>query len=260
MGETMAVKQGYPKFGELVLCTARRISQFAAWCSLDEYQNLEGMIHISEAAGKWVHDIKKFIKPNKQYVAKIVKVDPQANVLNLSLKRVSKSEERSKWNEFRKEQRADNILKVIAHELGISVEQGYEKIGFKLQEEFGDLYSGFEEINKSPPTLSKLGIQENWHDAILKVLEKNFIEKEFNIKAELEMFSYESDGVERIKKLLQAIEKSGISVAYISAPKYRLQMKTKNPKSDTKKFEQEIEKITTEANKVNVNVSYSLIQ
>ena len=256
----MATKQGYPRFGELVLCTARRISQFAAWCSLDEYQNLEAMIHISEAAGKWVHDIKKFIKPNKQYVAKVVKVDPQANVVNLSLKRVSKSEERSKWNEFRKEQRADNILKVIAHELGISVEKAYEEIRFKLQEEFGDLYTGFEEINKSPSILSKLGIQEKWHQPILKVLEKNFVEKEFNIKVELQMSSYESDGVERIKKLLQAIEKSGISVAYISAPKYRLEMTTKNPKADTKKFEQDIQKITAEASKVNVDVSYSMIE
>jgi len=256
----MATKQGYPRFGELVLCTTRRISQFAAWCSLDEYQNLEAMIHISEAAGKWVHDIKKFIKPNKQYVAKVVKVDPQANVINLSLKRVSKSEERSKWNEFRKEQRADNILKVIAHELKLTPEEAYKEIGFKLQEEFGDLYAAFEEINKSPSILSKLGVQEKWHDATLKVLEKNFVEKEFNIKAELQMSSYESDGVERIKKLLQAIEKNGISVSYISAPKYRLEMKTKSPKADTKKFEQEIQKITLEGNKINVDVSYSLIQ
>lgn len=256
----MAVKQGYPRFGELVLCTTRRISQFAAWCSLDEYQNLEGMIHISEAAGKWVHDIKKFIKPNKQYVAKVVKVDPQANVLNLSLKRVSHSEERSKWNEFRKEQRADNILKVIAHELGIPIDKAYEEIGFKLQEEFGDLYAGFEEVNKSPSTLSKLGIQEKWHGAVLGVLQKNFIEKEFQLKAELQMSSYEGDGVERIKKLLQNLEKTGISISYISAPKYRLEMKTKNPKSDTRKFEQEIEKISSEAGKVNVDVSYSMIQ
>lgn len=256
----MAVKQGYPKFGELVFCTARRISQFAAWCSLDEYQNLEGMIHISEAAGKWVHDIKKFIKPNKQYVAKVVKVDPSANVLNLSLKRVSHSEERSKWNEFRKEQRADNILKVIAHELDISVEQAYDKIGFKLQEEFGDLYTGFEEINKSPSLLSELGIPEKLQDSILKVLKKTFVEKEFELKAELQVSSYESDGVDRIKKLLQSLEKSGISISYISAPKYRLELKTKNPKADTKKFEQEIQKVTDEANKMNVNVSYSMIQ
>lgn len=256
----MAVKQGYPRWGELVLCTARRIGQFAAWCSLDEYQNLEGMIHISEAAGKWVHDIKKFIRPNKQYVAKVVKVDPQANVLNLSLKRVSKSEERSKWNEFRKEQRADSILKVIAHKLGISVEKAYEEIGFKLQEEFGDLYSGFEEINESPSTLSKLGIHEKWHETILGVLQKNFIEKEFKLKAELQMSSYEGDGVDRIKKLLQDLEKNDISVSYISAPKYRLEMKTKNPKADTRKFEQEIQKITSEADKVNVSVSYSMVQ
>lgn len=256
----MAVKQGYPKFGELVLCTARRISQFAAWCSLDEYQNLEGMIHISESAGKWVHDIKKFIKPNKQYVAKVVKVDPQAGILNLSLKRVSKSEERNKWNEFRKGQRAGGILKVIAHELNISTEQAYEEVGFKLQEEFGDLYTAFDEINKSPSMLSKLGIKEKWHEIILGVLEKNFIEKEFDIKVELEMYSYESDGVERIKKLLQNFEKGGILVAYISAPKYRLEMRTKNPKADTKKFEQEIQKIILEASKVNVNVSYNLIQ
>lgn len=256
----MAVKQGYPQFGELVLCTAKRISQFAAWCSLDEYQNLEAMIHISEAAGKWVHDIKKFIKPNKQYVAKVVKVDPTNNVINLSLKRVSRSEERSKWNEFRKGQRANSILKVIAHELDISIEKAYDEIGFKLQEEFGDLYTALEEINKSPSILSKLGIQEKWHDTILKVLEKNFIEKEFKIKIELQISSYESDGVERIKKLLQNLEKGGVTVSYISAPKYRLEMKTKNPKADTKKFEQEIQKTISDANKINVNVSYNLIQ
>lgn len=126
--------------------------------------------------------------------------------------------------------------------------------------EFGDLYSGFEEINESPSTLSKLGIQEKWHEAILGVLKKNFIEKEFELKAELQMSSYEGDGVEMIKKLLQSLEKNGISVSYISAPKYRLGMKTKNPKADTRKFEQEIQKITSEASKINVDVSYSMVQ
>ena len=256
----MAAKQGYPQFGELVLCTARRIGQFAAWCSLDEYQNMEGMIHISEAAGKWVHDIKKFIKSNKQYVAKVVKVDPKNNVINLSLKRVSKSEERSKWNEFRKEKRADSILKVIAHELGISVDKAHEDIESKFQEEFDDLYAAFEEINKSPSILSKLGVPEKMHDAILKVLAKNFVEKEFVIKIEMQMSSYEGDGVERIKKLLGKLENGGINVSYISAPKYRLEVKTKNPKADTKKFEQDIQKVAEEADKINVDVSYNLIQ
>ncbi|MEM5802756.1 MAG: hypothetical protein QXO57_02250, partial [Candidatus Aenigmatarchaeota archaeon] len=245
--------------GELVICTVRKISQFAAWCSLDEYQNLEGMIHISEAAGKWVHDIKKFIKLNKQYVAKVVKVDPQANLINLSLKRVSKNEERNKWNEFRKEQRAIGILRVIAKELGISEENAHESIGFKLQEKFGDLYTGFEEVNKSPTLLAKLNIPEKWHESISKILEKTFVEKEFKIKAELQMLCYEGDGIERIKKLLQDLEKNGMLVSYVSAPKYRVELKTKNPKADTKKFERELQKIVSEGSKINVDVNYSMI-
>ncbi len=253
-------KRGYPNIGELVLCTSRRISQFAAWCSLDEYENLEGMIHISEAAGKWVHDIKKFIKPNKQYVAKVVKVDPSANVLNLSRKRVSKSEERGKWNEFRKHQRADSILKVIAKEMGKTPDEAYKEIGFKLQEEFNDLYSAFEEVKKSPSILSKLEIPEKWHEPVLKVLEKTFIEKIFEIKGELTVSSYEGDGVERIKKILKMVEKSGLGVYYVSAPKYRIELTTKNPKADRKKIEHDMESISSEAQKSKVIFSYSLIE
>ncbi|MBI2547354.1 MAG: hypothetical protein HYW23_02810 [Candidatus Aenigmarchaeota archaeon] len=256
----MAAKEGFPKWGELVICTARKITQFAAWCSLDEYQNLEGMIHISEAAGKWVHDIKKFIKPNKQYIAKVVKVDQADNVINLSLKRVSKSEERSKWNAFRKEQRAEGILNVMAKELKLTQEQAYEEIKSKLQEEFNDLYSAFEEAKKSPEILTKVGIQKKWHDAILGILKKTFIEKEFHIKAELQITSYDGNGVEKLKELLQALEKAGITVSYISAPKYRVEMKTKNPKADTKKFENELQKIVSEANKIDAEATYSMIQ
>lgn len=256
----MVKKQGIPRQGELVFCTVNRMGQFAAWCTVDEYENLEGMIHISEAAGKWVHDIKKFIKPNKQYVTKVVKIDPATNTINLSLKRVSKSEEKSKWNEYRRMQRGDNMLKIIAKDIKSTPEQAYKDFGFVLQEEYGDLYIAFEEIDKSPSLLEKLKVPQKWHEPILKVLEKNFIEKEFDLRAELSMSSYESDGIERIRKFLQNLEKTGISVSYISAPKYRLEMKTKNPKLDTKKFERELQKIKEDAVKSSVMVEYSMIQ
>lgn len=253
------MKQGLPKPGSLVLCTIKRIGQFAAWCDLDEYQNLEGMIHISEAAGKWVRDIKKFIKPNKQYVAKVVKID-ESNTINLSLKRVSKSEEKKKWGDHRKGQRAEGMLKLIASEVGEELDKAYNEIGFKLQEEFGDLYAGFEEIKKDPKILSDLDIPKKWHAVLLDVVEKSFLEKEFTLKVELQVQSYESDGVERIKKVLEGLEKDGMDVAYISAPKYQIEVKTKNPKSDTRKFEQKIEKVTSEAIKLGVQIDYKFIE
>ena len=49
----MVKKKGLPKWSELVLCTTTRITPFAAWCTLDEYETedgspIEGMIHISK--------------------------------------------------------------------------------------------------------------------------------------------------------------------------------------------------------------------
>ncbi|MEM7821706.1 MAG: S1 RNA-binding domain-containing protein, partial [Candidatus Aenigmatarchaeota archaeon] len=106
----MVRKRGLPKWSELVLVTVEKLSPYAAWCKLIEYPGVEGMIHVSEVAGKWVHDIRDFIKINKQYVAKVIKVDYQKNFVNLSLKRVSKQDEKEKMNFFRKEQRAEKLL------------------------------------------------------------------------------------------------------------------------------------------------------
>lgn len=255
----MATKHGLPEFGELVICRVKRISQFAAWCDLEEYKNLEGMIHISEVAGKWVHDIKKFVKLEKQYVAKVIRVDEATKTLNLSLKRVSDSEERRKWDEFRKEQRAEGILKVAAKELEISLEHAYEKIGFPLRERFADLYTALVEIKKSPETLIDLKIPEKWQKVLVETIGKSIVEKEFELKAELQLISYENDGIERIKEVLKNLEKSGVDVSYITAPKYRLEIKTKNPKADSKKFEQQIQKAVEQANKLKIEASYNII-
>jgi len=254
----MSAKQGTPRSGELVICTPKKISQFAAWCDIEEYPNIEGMIHISEVAGKWVHDIKKFVKVGKQYIVKVVKIDE--NTVNLSLKRVSKSEEKSKWNQFRKGQRADSILKIIAKELNLPIEEVYEEIKLPLQENFGDLYAAFEEIKKSPELLTKLEVPKKMHEGIVKVLQKALVDKEYTIKAEVQLQSYDGDGIKRIKSILENLVENGIHVAYISAPKYMLEIKSKNPKADRRKLEQEIEKSMADAHKLNLEVKYNLVE
>jgi len=70
----LVIKKGFPEFGELVLCTVTRVTTFAAWCKLEEYPNIEGMVHISEVVGKWIYDIREFVKEGKQYVAKVIKL------------------------------------------------------------------------------------------------------------------------------------------------------------------------------------------
>lgn len=257
----MVVRKGMPGFNEFVICTVRKISPFAAWCTLEEYPELEGMIHISEVAGKWVRDIRNFVKQDKQYVAKVVRVDRERNSVNLSLKRVSKRDEKDKLNEYRKEQRAEKILEQAGKELKKNLDQTYDEIGFLLQEKFGELFVALEEIKKEPGLLDKLGVKEEWKNVLLKIIEKAFVEKEVALKAEVELRSYASDGIERIKNLLKELEKdSKAEVRYISAPKYRIEIKTKNPKVDEKNLRQHLDKLVSESKQLEVEAGYRFVK
>ncbi len=255
----MVKKNGLPNPGEVVLCTVQRITPFAAWCILEEY-NVEGMIHISEVAGKWIHDIREFVKPNRQYVAKVVRVDEQKNLVNLSLKRVSKYDERTKMNEFRMGHRAEKMLERAGKELNKTLKQSYQEAGFLLQERFGGLINAFEEISKSKEVLGELDMPKNWKDALLKVVEKAFKVKEIVLKVELELKSYAEDGVERIKKVLTSLDVNGLEISYISAPKYRLELKTSDPKTAEKILREKLDAISKSQKPMEIESVYRFVK
>jgi len=235
-------KKGLPKVGELVLCKVERVSQFAGWCVLEEYPDIRGMIHISEAVGKWISDIREYVKMNKQYVAKVIRVDPEKKFVTLSLRRVSDFEAKEKLNAFRKEKKAEKILEKAAEKLGKNLDQAYQEIGYALQEQFESLSAAMDAIKNSKSSLLQ-SFPEQWIEALSEIIQKTFKEKEIVLKAEIEIKSYAPDGVEKIKNALLKLENLGLTVKYISAPKYRVEIKTKNPKVEEKKLKEILESV-----------------
>jgi translation initiation factor 2 subunit 1 len=256
----LPIRKGLPEWGELIICTVKRITPYAAWCDLEEYPGIEGMIHVSEVSGKWVHDIREFVKVNKQYIAKVVKIDYQKNFVNLSLKRVSKDEEKEKMNIYRREQRAEKMLEQIAKEFGKNLEQAYEEVGFLLQEKFGELFVAFDEARKGSDQLIKQGVPEKWALAITKSAEVSFQERKIIIKADVELKSFAGDGIKKIKDVLSELENNGIVVKYISAPKYRVEISGKDPKATEKKLVESLEAAIKQIKKFEGEGSYKLIK
>jgi translation initiation factor 2 subunit 1 len=256
----MVRRKGLPEWGELVVCKVKRVSPFAAWVDLEEYPEAKGMIHISEAAGKWIYDIKEVIKLNKQYVAKVIRIDYQKNFISLSLKRVGKKEEKEKLNEYRKEQRAEKILEQAAKLIGKNLDQAYEEVGFLIQAKFGSLYDFFKKIRKSEKELLKLNFDEKWNKALLETVKRSLREKVRKIVAELELKSFASDGIERIKNLLSQLEKKGLNIKYVSAPRYRIEMVTSEPKIAEKKLRELLDNMIKTASSMEISATYRLIK
>jgi len=233
----MVKRTGIPKYGENVIVTVKSITPNSALCSLDEYPEVEGMIHVSEVAGKWVRDIKKYVKVGKQYVAKVINVDEEKNFVFLSMKRLSKREKELKMNEIKKEQKSEKILNLFAKKKGISLEKAYEIVGFKLQEIYGDMYEGFEYALKQPEHLIKNGISKEIVDDLAEAAQEFIKKKEVEIKAEIRLKFFTPNGIEKIKQVLLDVKnKYNLNIKYVSAPKYLVEIKTNDPKHAQKEL------------------------
>jgi translation initiation factor 2 subunit 1 len=255
----MVKRKGLPEMNELVMCTVKRITPYAAWCYLDEY-GIEGMIHISEAAGRLVHDIREFVKSGKQYVAKVVKIEADKNIVNLSLKRVSKKDEKDKLNSYRRAQQAEKLLEMAARTLKKNIDEAYEEAGFLLQDKFGELFIAFEEARREPDILEKSGVPKRWAEALLPIINKAIKEKETLLKFDINMISYEGDGVERIKQIVSELEKVGLKVSYISAPRYMAELVSRSPKEDEKRMLSALESLAHKAKQSKVEFGYKLVK
>ena len=123
----------------------------------------------------------------------------------------------------------------------MTLDKVYENVGFKLQEEFGEMFRAFESASKSPEPLIKSGIQPKWAKIIHFIAKENIQKKKVKIKVELEIKSYSGDGIDNIKKFLKNLtNKYGINVKYISAPKYNVEIVSDNPKLAEKQLKENL--------------------
>ncbi len=247
----------FPEVGEKVIVTVKNVNPYSVIVALDEYNNKEGMIHISEVARKWIKDIRDFVKVGQKRPALVIKVDRQKNYINLSLKRLEKRDIEEKMNEFKREQKAEKMLALVGKKLGMSLDEAYEKIGFMLQETFEEMFKAFYIALTNSEMLAKKGIPEKYAKAIIDVAKKNMQLKEVKISGILNLSCAKPDGIKRIKKVLMEAEKEGFEVKYISAPSYSISIKTRNIKESEIKLAKMAEKLIKKIEKVGGTGSFS---
>lgn len=217
-----------PERDELVICRITKLHPNSAYAQLVEYDKT-GMIHVSEVAKRWVRDIREFVKENQYVVCRVMKVE--GDHIFLSIKRVFKEQANSKLNEFKRERKAEKMFELAAKELGKNLDQSYDEIGYKLQDEFGSLSKALEFAMNDPELLKNKGVSDKWIKVLSDIATRSYVEKIYEVKAGLKLISYEPDGVKVISKALSEAEKEGLEVSYLSAPRYMIKGRGKKHKT-----------------------------
>jgi len=218
----------YPEQGDLVVCTVKKVADFGAFVNLDEYDGKEALIHISEVASGWIKYVRDHIKEGQKVVCKVLTISSKGHI-DLSLKDVNEHQRKEKIQSWKNEQKAEKWMHIVAESLGTDV-KGMHDVISTLFEEFGNLYSAFEEVAvNGAEAITKLGIPRKYADAIAKIAAENVKISEVTITGYVDLTCPLPNGVEIIKEALRGAGKVeapevNLKLSYVGAPRYRIRV------------------------------------
>jgi len=234
--------QEMPEQGEIILATVTKVMDHGAYVTLDEYDDIQGFLHISEIAPGWIRSINRFVKDGEKKVLLVKKI--KAGDIDLSLKQVSKDQKKQKLKEVKKYEKGKTLLENLQEKAKLTDEE-VEKLEDKLYTKFDSVYDGFMEITRNGISIiTDLKLTKKITTVIEEICSKIKLPS-VEIRGIMEITSNKSNGVEIIKKtLLDIIKKdSTMDITYLGAPKYRISITSEDFKSAEKSLKPIIEEI-----------------
>jgi translation initiation factor 2 subunit 1 len=243
---------GWPEPGELVVGRVDEIEDFGVFIDLLEYEDKRGLCHISEVASGWIKNVRDHVNTDQRVVAKVLDVDQGAQQIDLSLKDVNDHQRKEKIQEWKNEQKADNWME-LAFGDDISNEQ-YAAVANALLAEFESLYAGFEGAAiHGTEALDGVDLADEEVEAIVDTARENVSVPYVTVTGYVDLEYPGGDGVDVVREALQAAEGDGeipeeieLSVTYVGAPEYRIEIKA----PDYKTAEDHLEKSADRAKAV----------
>lgn len=225
-----------PEVGEIVIATVTRIMDQGAYVTLDEYNNIQGFLHISEIATGWIRNVEKFVRTGEKKVLLVKRVNTARSEIDLSLKQVSSDQKKKKLLEIKRNDKERVLIENLKTKADLSQAE-VEKLEEVLVNKFDSVYDAFSEIvSKGIGILDGLNLSKKVLTAVEEISSKIQV-PHVEIRGILEITCTKPDGVEIIKKaLLDAIENkdANVEITYIGAPKYRLTVSAQDFKTAEK--------------------------
>ena len=224
-------KLTYPDEGELVIVTVHSVKQNGSDVTLDEYEGVAGFIFIGEIASGWIKNIRRFVREGQRLVCKVMPSRRDGSSLKLSLKSVSEERRRDRLQQWKNEQRALQLFKVLSESQKWESEFS-SNLQSELTQVFETLYGAFEEAAMHEGSIIDAGFEGDWIQPFVDLAVENIIPPFVEIRGILTLKVETADGVETIRSALIAAENISSSedeievhCYYDGAPEYRIELR-----------------------------------
>jgi translation initiation factor 2 subunit 1 len=221
------IQKPLPQNGELVIIKIKKIMPHGAYVELVEYSK-DAYLPISEIASGWIKNIHEFVKEGQRDVGKVIAVDADKGSVDVSIKKAKSKEKADKLTEFGLEKRYEKLFEQAAAAAGIKTKE--ELAGLKLTA--SATFNTYTEIINSVVQDSHAADafkNKKFEESLLEIVQKNIKPKKYFVSYLADIRSNDpAIGIRLIRELLTDIEKNGVGVLYLGAPKYRLSAEGSN--------------------------------
>lgn len=249
----------YPEVNDLVMVTVKRIAEMGAYVSLMEYNNIEGMVLLSELSRRRIRSVQRLIRVGKTEVVAVLRVDKDKGYIDLSKKRVSPEEAEKFEEKYNKSKTVHSILRHVAEKHDMELERLYEKVGWPLYRAFGHAFEAFKAALNEPERIWAAlpePVDANIKEDIIQSIIRRLTPQKLKIRADVEVACFDYEGIDAVKRALAAGEAAStediqIKAKLVAPPLYVLMTqcmeKSKGLEVMTKAIEQ-IESVIKAAN------------
>jgi len=97
-----------------VMVNVRSVAEMGAYVTLIEYNNIEGMILLSELSRRRIRSIPKLIRVGRNEVVVVLRVDKEKGYIDLSKRRVTPEDITKCEEKFNKSKTVHSIMRHVA--------------------------------------------------------------------------------------------------------------------------------------------------
>jgi translation initiation factor 2 subunit 1 len=258
----------YPEIESVVMVNVRNIADMGAYVSLMEYNNIEGMILLSELSRRRIRSIHKLIRVNRNEVVMVLRVDKDKGYIDLSKRRVSPEDVAACEDRFNKAKAVHGVLRHLAERRKLYLEDLYEKIGWPLYKKYGHAYDAFKLVisddkNAGDP-FEDIDVPQDMKDELRSYILRRLAPQPIKIRSDIEVSCFTYEGIDAIREALfagMALSKDNaqIKIKLIAPPIYVLSTMTLEKEVGIAHLQSAIdvirEKITEKGGKMDVKMA-----
>lgn len=231
------------------MVNVKQIAEMGAYVKLLEYDNIDGMILLSELSRRRIRSIQKLIRVGRNEVVVVLRVDKEKGYIDLSKRRVSAEDVIKCEERFNKSKMVHSILRHVAEKTNEPIENLYDTIGWPLQTKYGHAVDAFKFSITNPDVWDGIKFpSEIVRTELLTYISKRLTPQPTKVRADVEVTCFGYEGIDAVKEALRKAEAKNtpdtpVKVKLVSPPLYVLTSQCLDKNTGIKVLEEAIKEI-----------------